>query len=281
VTTHRQVAVSEWSESLAPIIPPRHVSRRIWSPAVIGLVGTLLLHGLALQAAYLSDLAHKVRPPTIRQSDSLLSEAAAKPTDNLVLIDLQRTLTTDNPAADALALARATVEQTPIIVNRADPTRSLNLEILTLNDEEPSKSSIDSGDGTERARLLGIYTGQIQARVERVWRRPRTPVEEGSDSGKSANSVDYFYCQVQIVQDLSGNVQEILLPNCNGSIAWQRSLLLAIQEASPLPAPPSATVFSYSIAVDFHGYAYTKDSTEEGYEPRPETVARMQGQSSP
>jgi hypothetical protein len=125
---------------------------------------------------------------------------------------------------------------------------------------------VDSGDGAERARLFGIYSGQIQARVERVWRRPRTPVNDGGDSTNPRNSVEYFHCNVQIVQDPIGNVQEILLPNCNGSVTWQRSLVLAIQQASPLPAPPSPAVFSHTMALNFVGFAYIAGTSDDEYE---------------
>ena len=83
---------------------------------------------------------------------------------------------------------------------------------------------------------------------------------------KTPTSVEYFHCQVQIVQDSSGNVQEILLPNCNGSVAWQHSLVLAIRQASPLPAPPSPTVFSPAIALEFVGYAYIAGGPDDEYE---------------
>jgi hypothetical protein len=114
--------------------------------------------------------------------------------------------------------------------------------------------------------LVGIYSGQIQARVERIWLRPRTSVKEESVSTKASNSIDYFRCQAQIVQDPRGNVQETLLPNCHGSIAWQRSLVIAIQQASPLPAPPSPTVFSRTLTLEFVGYPYTVGAPEDEYE---------------
>jgi hypothetical protein len=132
-------------------------------------------------------------------------------------------------------------------------------------------SSAGEGVENEHARLLGIYNRQIQARVERAWRRPRTPVNEGINRFLSA---EYFRCQVQIVQDATGNVQETLLANCNGSAAWQRSIMIAIQQASPLPAPPSPTVFSRTVTLNFVGYAYVANGSEEGYETKSDAIAR-------
>ena len=124
-----------------------------------------------------------------------------------------------------------------------------------------------------------MYTGQIQARVERIWRRPRTPVTEAAGNNTAGDAGESFQCQVQIVQDATGNVEEILLPRCNGTPAWQRSLVLAIQLASPLPAPPSATVFSHSVTLDFLGLPYVAGSPEDDYEILP--IKTMQAQSTP
>jgi hypothetical protein len=123
---------------------------------------------------------------------------------------------------------------------------------------------VDSGDGAEKARLLGIYTGQIQARIARVWRRPRTPVNEEKSSVDAAES---FQCEAQIVQDAGGNVREVMLPRCNGSPAWRNSLVLAIQHSSPLPAPPSEKVFSASITLNFVGLNYFAGAPDDDYEP--------------
>jgi hypothetical protein len=154
-----------------------------------------------------------------------------------------------------------------------DPPAFLNIETLALSDnDQASSASNGSGEDSEKARLLGIYTGQIQARIDRVWRRPRTPVNEDTKSTTAVG--DSFQCEAQIVQDATGNVQEILLPRCNGSAAWRRSLVLAIQQASPLPAPPDAKVFSRSIALNFIGISYVAGSAEDEYELPPRPIAK-------
>jgi hypothetical protein len=48
--------------------------------------------------------------------------------------------------------------------------------------------------------MLGRYIGQITARIQRAWIRPRTPI--GSD---------LFACRVRIIQDRSGGVTEVEL----------------------------------------------------------------------
>jgi TonB C terminal len=156
--------------------------------------------------------------------------------------------------------------KTPIA---ADLLESPDLETLALSEDQPSNSRPRGADGAEQARLFGIYTGQIQARIDRVWRRPRTPV---NDDKSSTNAAESFQCEAQIIQDVRGNVQEIMLPRCNGSPAWQHSLVTAIQFASPLPAPPSEKVFRKSISVNFVGLSYSPDAQEEEYEREPRTL---------
>jgi hypothetical protein len=149
-----------------------------------------------------------------------------------------------------------------------DTPAFLGLETLALSEDQVPIATADGTNGAEQARLLGIYTGQIQARIARVWRRPRSPVNEDIASADAGYS---FQCEAQIVQDASGNVQEVMLPRCNGSPAWRNSLILAIQHASPLPAPPSEKVFSKSISLNFVGLSYSASAPDDDYEP----AARM------
>jgi hypothetical protein len=207
-----------------------------------------------------------MRPPETQEPGSSLKKLTANPAEAFVFVDLPKPSKATDQIYDALALIRAAIKDSPIPVNHPDPSPPRDVQTLALSEDKDSESSVDNGGGAERGRLFGIYTGQIQARIERVWRRPRTPVNDDSDSTKATNSVEYFQCQVQFVQDSSGNVQEILLPNCNGSVAWQHSLVLAIQQASPLPAPPSPMVFSPAITLKFVGYAYIAGGADDEYE---------------
>jgi hypothetical protein len=104
--------------------------------------------------------------------------------------------------------------------------------------------------------LAGRYLGQIDARIERAWRRPRTPVGDG-----------LFTCRVRIEQDATGGVKEITLEHCNGDASWQVSLVHAIQAASPLPAPPAPSVFRRVLRMDFRAEPYSAQALQEDYEP--------------
>ena len=272
MTANKEITVAAWVEPQRLIVVDNRTQMRFLPPALIGLLGTLLIHTFALQTAFVGSRAHKIRPPEIQQP-GLAKNSAAGPTDNLVFIDLPKISSTESRVDEALASVRAVMKSKPIPVSLPDPSPPTEVEVLALSEDKPSESP-GSGDGADRARLFGIYTGQIQARVERIWRRPRTPVSEVGDDPTAADSGESFQCQVQIVQDATGNVQEILMPRCNGSQAWQHSLVVAIQQASPLPAPPSATVFSHSVTLNFIGLSYVAGSLEDEYEIVPIRTAQ-------
>jgi hypothetical protein len=271
--------VVDWRDSPRPSISRTRTPHQLWSPTVIGALGTLLLHSLIVPSALLGSRARGIHPPEI-QIRGALAESNAEATESLVLITLP-TISNASQATirDILSLP-ALGKFTPVSQINPDPPAFLNVEVLTLGEEQASQSKVNSGDGIEQARLFGIYSGQIQARIERIWRRPRTPVNEGDGSDPPTTADESFQCQAQVVQDETGNLQEILLPRCNGSRAWQNSLVLAIQQASPLPAPPSASVFTRSVTLSFVGLPYGLGSQDEDYEIEPRRVAQAPDSSA-
>jgi len=102
----------------------------------------------------------------------------------------------------------------------------------------------------------GRYFGQIRARIDRAWQRPR-----------SAIGAPIFRCQVQVDQDGVGRVQQVTLLECNGDSRWQLSLVHAIQAASPLPAPSDPAVFVHHVLLAFRAMAYAPGEPAELYEP--------------
>jgi hypothetical protein len=266
--------VVDWQDSPRPIIPKSRAPRRFLSPTLLGILGTLLLHAALIQSLPFGSRGLKVKPPESQESANSLAISNADAAESLELITIPTTAssqqaTIKNIVSSLPDLSKLKIKS-PVNI---DPPAFLNIETLALSDnDQASSASNGSGEDSEKARLLGIYTGQIQARIDRVWRRPRTPVNEDTKSTTAVG--DSFQCEAQIVQDATGNVQEILLPRCNGSAAWRRSLVLAIQQASPLPAPPDAKVFSRSIALNFIGISYVAGSAEDEYELPPRPIAK-------
>lgn len=260
----QKMDVVEWQHLPLPIVPEAEARHRFVPPTLIGVCGTLVLHTIFFQSVAFGSRSAKPKPPETQEAATALAKSITG-AESLVLITMPATANVNAAASQNMVSSLPDLSkmkiQSPI---SADPPAFLSLEALALNeDQSPKSTASGTVDPAEHVRLYGIYTGQIQARVDRVWRRPRTPVNESAADRKPADSGESFQCEAQIVQDVWGNVQEIMLPRCNGSAAWQRSLVLAIQQASPLPAPPSTKVFTQSITLDFVGLPYVSGTTPD------------------
>jgi hypothetical protein len=263
-----KLQVDEWADDPCAMRVHKRIRWLGISPAFFGALGTLFLHALIIQWLPLSGLrTHK----NVELSLPTVSAApASKPDISLVIVNLI-SASASAPIAVSV-MTRSELAKSSIIVT---PDHELAMQplLLPLNETEgPASATGGGGDVGEQARLYGIYTGQIRARIERAWRRPRSAVSAVvSDDPSGPES---FRCRVQIVQDARGNVVEILLIACNGSSVWQQSLMAAIRQASPLPAPPSTSVFSESIALDFVGLPFTQSSNEDEYQLVPRAIAQ-------
>jgi hypothetical protein len=266
-----RIDATDWRESLSPSVPHDRRRRRFLPPTLIGVLGTLLLHTALIQTLPFGGQIPKAKPPESPQYENAYSKLTGR-SEELVLLSLPIAIN-PNQAAFQLAISslpdlRKMKIQAPIT---ADLPETSELETLALSEDQSANLAPGTTGASEQARLFGIYTGQIQARIDRVWRRPRTPVNEDDPS---ASDSEAFQCEAQIVQDAKGSVQEILLPRCNGSPAWQRSLVAAIQHASPLPMPPSERVFRRSISFNFTGLPYITGAPDDEYErPRQSLTA--------
>lgn len=251
----------------------RRVRRHI-SPTLIGILSTLLLHALVIQSLPFGS-GRRVRPPYIQEPTGLPSQSEVDSTESLVLMTLPTGAKSDAKIVQDIALGFPKVSRRTLDSSvMRDPPTLVKFESLTLGDEHAVPSKAVSGDGAELARLYGIYTGQIRARIDRIWRRPRTPVRGSTGDKRTATVDEAFQCEAQVVQDGRGDVQEILLVRCNGSYAWQHSLVLAIQQASPLPDPPSPSVFSRSITISFIALPYVDGISSDEYETEVQNLAQ-------
>lgn len=273
----KKMDVVDWQDSPQPVIASDRAPPRFLPPTLVGILGTLLLHALLIQSVSFASRGTKPKPPESQESANPLSKSAAS-ADSLILISLPTIANASEAVSESAISSLPDLSKMKIKTSiSADPPAFLNLETLALSEDQAS-TPIASGEGGPKvARLLGIYTSQIQARIDRVWRRPRSPINEGGATLHAGDTSVSFQCEAQIVQDVQGNVREILLPRCDGSSAWQHSLVLAIQQASPLPAPPSAMVFRSSITLSFVGLAYAPGSLNEEYEIIPRQLARSDG----
>lgn len=87
----------------------------------------------------------------------------------------------------------------------------------------------------EMARDLEVYRGLIAQAVQRNWTRPE--------------SADVAECVVRVTQIPGGEVVRVQpqAGRCGGDSLFQRSVVKAVEDASPLPAPPNPDVFDREI----------------------------------
>ena len=267
--------VSNWLPLPPTVNPVRTAANRRSriSPRWVGLIGTLLVHALVLDTVMLGSHSVKIKPPDRQGAGVTLVNAGVTPVENLILIDIPATQTDEPPMSPFASLGRA--PQTATIIISADSAPHVDIPKENTTDAQDSSAAVTSGDPAGQARLFGLYSGQIHARIERAWRRPRTPIHNASEH---RSSDEPFRCQVQIIQDSIGIVQEVLLPNCPGSFTWQRSLVIAIQQASPLPSPPDPSVFSRAVTLEFVGFTYGPGADDSEYDIAPGTLAQRLAQ---
>jgi membrane protein involved in colicin uptake len=159
-------------------------------------------------------------------------------------------------APDDLASAGKLAQRLQLTVLGPDSTASSGFNPSGNANDAPASDLGNVEEQQARAALFGQYLAQVQARIERVWLRPRSEI--GADS---------FDCQVRLTQGQRGDIREVALRDCNGSIRWQLSLVAAAERASPLPAPPDPKIFAESLQLSFSSSAYRPGISEEGFEP--------------
>jgi len=218
----------------------------------VGAAASLLIHSLIIGSALWGGAALQTRRPLVQGLGGTATDSAGETVMTLILLnDTQPTK--GPPEPQELPSRGLTTADLEVRVLSPDPYPAID---LTHVGDSASVLSPEAHDAAERALLFGRYIGQINARIERAWLRPRTPIGDA-----------LFQCQVAINQDQRGNVQDVTLQDCNGDARWQQSLVNAIQSASPLPAPPNPEVFSSAVTLRFESAAYVTGETTEGFEP--------------
>ncbi len=214
----------------------------------------------ALHAAFVAPFVlvasvHKrpVMPDMPGGSASALT-ASARQVEAMTLVDLSRTAQSETLPLEELASIGIEIPKLDIFVATPELAPIPMFEEEAAEDSEATEAA---GDIEGHARMFGRYLGQISARIERAWRRPR-----------SAIGAPRFSCQTKIEQDEHGKVLSVELRHCNGDARWQQSLVTAIEHASPLPAPPTWSVFARMLVLDFSAQPFQAGlSDERAYEP--------------
>lgn len=258
------VVIVVGEEQPCVILNPR--KKRVSSPLsrVIGLAATVLFHLLISSPLLLGMAAHKTRQATQDGPGSVAWASQGSQIESMVLLDLSAlsSSTHDDPFEPQITSEGIDLEDLNLALASVDPSPPLELEIEDVDEAETSNEA--AGDPAGNAALFGRYMGQIAARIERAWMRPRTPVANGR-----------FDCRARIAQDRAGNVLSIELQNCGDDSRWRESLTSAILRASPLSAPPEQWLFAEIITLNFSADQYVANQTPEyHYEPVAKQVAR-------
>ncbi len=204
--------------------------QRRWPIALLGGAASVLLHGLLFVPVLLGAPAPEQAPKVPRES-------------TLILVQTQIAAPAPEGPSDTWEVR----------LSAPAPLAAVVVEEIDFPREQLASDA--SAADPRLVALFGRYIGQIDARVQRAWIRPRTAVPSG-----------LFECRVQISQDPTGRVLEIELVRCNGDIGWQTSLVHAIQGASPLPAPPDPSVFSPQLTLDFRTQSFSAGMRTDGFE---------------
>ena len=242
---------------------PAARARRAAIP-VAGAVASLALHALLLTPLLIGAVQYRTRAPEApggsvsSRNDSALT---------VVFLDDGDSKPRARPRlSDTLALA---------------PVRSITLRDLPVLSPDPAIPDTASpgdranapqaqGDAAAFALLYGRYLGQITARIERAWVRPR-----------SSPGADTFACHLRVLQDERGQVLALTVSQCNEDARWQASLVQAVRSASPLPAPPDPHVFRRSLALAFASTAFVPGGSTQGFEPEALNATRAPAAGPP
>lgn len=243
-----------------PIFLPRYssrggFSRRRLATAAIAACLTVALHALLITSLLWSAGSPDHRPDDAGALDSFAPEAAD---DGALKVVLIQDASDAPPAAFAGGGAPLSTVRTIVALPNADPLSDMRFSLPEISVDSPSSVSTPAPDTAARSAMYGRYVGQIDARIERAWQRPRTAI-----------GAPFFTCLVRVDQDSRGTVLEITLEHCNGSERWQRSLVRAIESASPLPGPPDPAIFTRILHLSFQSQPYSQAAPQDAYEPVP------------
>ena len=235
--------------------PLRNSIDRRWAYIGLGALASLGLHALLIGSVVFGTARHERISSNPQGAGTSGVVSSAEPIMTLILITEPSEHSTSAPPEEIPSRGPMPADL-PIQIASSDSLPSTENTKIAEPDEKEASLHESAGDPAGRALLFGRYMGQIEARIERAWERPRSPVDDV-----------LFRCQVQILQGPSGDVKEVTIESCNGDAQWQQSLVDAIQSASPLPAPPDPSVFADGLNLSFESEAYRPGGSAQGFEP--------------
>jgi hypothetical protein len=225
--------------------------------SALGVAGALIVHGL-LALPFVLDLSLPARRvPDRNGAGASALFSLAEPEMTVVFVnELAPVSALPPPKLDALASRGLESPGLPVVVLSPDDSPAQPAAQVAADHQETPETSPSVPDLAQHALLYGRYLGQLQARIERAWLRPRTEI-----------GASQFSCRARIRQDRQGVVVDVKFDHCNGTQRWQQSLLSAIRTASPLPAPPDPSVYADVLWLNFVSRAFEEEGSAQDFEP--------------
>jgi len=225
--------------------------------SALGVAGALIVHGL-LVLPFVLDLSLPTRraPDRSGAGASALFSVAEPEMTVMFVNESVPVATLPRPKLDALASRGLESIDLPVVVLSPDESPAEAAAQGPSDHQATPETSPAVPDPAQHALLYGRYLGQLQARIERAWLRPRTEI-----------GAPQFSCRARVEQDRRGDVVRVDLDHCTGSQRWQQSLVSAIRTASPLAAPPDASVYADVLWLSFVSEGFQQGGSPQGFEP--------------
>ncbi|HSG96779.1 MAG TPA: cell envelope integrity protein TolA [Woeseiaceae bacterium] len=117
--------------------------------------------------------------------------------------------------------------------------RQENERLRREMEEEERQAEIDAEArrlAAENSPEMAVYQNMIAQKIQRSWAMPASATED-------------TVCVVRVSQTRTGDVIDANIVSCNGDEALRRSVLAAVNKASPLPEPPNPDLFRAELRI--------------------------------
>ncbi|MEO6080916.1 MAG: energy transducer TonB [Steroidobacteraceae bacterium] len=203
---------------------------------VMGVAATVLLHSLLFAVAIWGEGTHIARLPDAVGAGANSGKMDGDSTERMIIIRLSPEIANPEPEPTLAPQLTTTPKVSMLEITGPDAIAPPPLEF----DDEGEVTEASEAELIARTKMAGMYESQIRARIERAWTAP-----------KAEPYAPPYSCRVRIWQRRDGQIEDVKLEYCEGSLPWTDSLVNAIYSASPLPGAPHPSVFVASFSLTF------------------------------
>lgn len=198
----------------------------------------------AEEAAKKRRLAEEKRRAAERKRQKELAKKKAAEKARLAVLEKKRKMEAERKAAEERKKAEAAKRKAEEEKKKAEAEEAKKrkeaedqLKAQMAAEAERLAAEAKRLDSARLNRLQDQYVADITNKVQRNWLRP--PDSRGT------------HCSVVINQIPGGDITGIRVTDCDGDVAFQRSVEAAVQKSSPLPMPREPELFQREIEFVF------------------------------